>query len=163
MAQPEPLIITIISVCVPIQARGRFHTYRNEVEARYKVPSLLRVCNESRELPQGQYELSFELNLGGRNPVYFNYESEALGFDGLPSFQQFSIDPCTPSRSNQSLNIPLHPNMKILAVSFRKFPLNRDLRSWILTLGSLQHVCLISWQGGLSFLDDCLARHVTRL
>lgn len=79
-ALPGPKIVTIFA--------PKPYAYQNQIEAWYKIPAMLHTCHESRVLAQKAFDRVFGKSLGG-NPVYFDFNQDALFFDGVDAMELF--------------------------------------------------------------------------
>jgi len=64
---------------VTIYQKGRAQNH-SSLAATYTIPALLHTCRDSRSIAISYYDSAFTRNLGGKAPVYFDWEKDCLLF-----------------------------------------------------------------------------------
>ena len=86
------------------------------IRARYQMPALLQVNQESRELALATFDAAFSQNLNGGPPVYFNFAQDALHFADQHAFATFYGE--GNNQWNYRHENKVAPKKEILVVSF---------------------------------------------
>ncbi|PBP22006.1 hypothetical protein BUE80_DR007108 [Diplocarpon rosae] len=148
-AKLGPQIVTIASV--PCEADQASQT-ELVTQAFYNVPPLLHVNAQSRKQAKRYYELAFSRNLAC-NPLYFNFKTDALLFDGEDALKGF-----LGVERNASFQVMREISRrikgKLLVLALHEFDRDFESLDWLKSCGAPKHLVFVRRSGCINKTDS---------
>ncbi|KAK2627588.1 hypothetical protein QTJ16_003554 [Diplocarpon rosae] len=147
-AKLGPQIVTIASVLFEADQASKRELI---AQAFYNVPPLLHVNAQSRKQAKKDYELAFSRNLAG-NPIYFNFKTDALLFDGEDALKGFlGIEK---DASFQVRDISRRARGKLLVLALHEFDRDSESLDWLKSCGGPKHLVFVRRSGCINNTDS---------